>query len=62
MRFIIEYHVKKKLFSAYYMSKDNRIKVCENGRDSGVLFDAIKDTIKSLGTERYHEVVWKRMP
>jgi hypothetical protein len=62
MRFVIEYHVKDRLFSAYYMSKKNRIKVCERGRDSRILFDAIKDTIKSLGTDKYHEVIWKRMP
>lgn len=62
MRFVIEYHVKDRLFSAYCMSGKNRIKVCENGRDSNLLFEGIKSYIKSAGSEKkQHEIVWRRV-
>lgn len=61
MTFTIQYHVKSKLFSAYYKVKDNRIKVCENGRDANILFTAIKDTIQAVAPNKKHSVIWKRL-
>ena len=61
MRFIIEYHVKDRVFSAYYMVKKNRIKVCEKGRDANLLFEAIKETVKNMTPGKSYEVVWKRV-
>lgn len=61
MTFTIQYHVKSKIYSAFYQVKSNRIRVCENGRDANILFQAIKDTIQAVGPNKKHSVIWRRL-
>lgn len=60
MKFYIQHNTKSNTIEAYYRAKKNKIVVYEKGRKVGFLFEAIRDTVKSLGKKNNNTVVWKR--